>query len=319
MKNILAACLLLTSAAAVEAQPTAWRHGIVEAKSEAGFVMAPLQAGIAETQNLAIEYVQLKGDALLLKALLSGDLDSYEGSPGGAIIAASRGADVKIVGCSFPGLMYGLFVKPEIGSIKDLEGKPLGISAPGSLPDLMVRALLDKEGIPVSAVKFAALGSDADRYRALLVGTISGAAFSTEFLPVLDTSKMKMLVSAREALPNYLRFCTVVSGKSLQTSRDAVVRFVTAQMQGDAYALSHRDETIALTRKITSAKPDDARPGFVYDQVKAGGLVDPEMKLPVDKLDWMMQLLVRTGNLAKPFDVTTIVDDTVRRDALAKR
>jgi hypothetical protein len=31
------------------------------------------------------------------------------------------------------------------------------------------------------------------------------------------------------------------------------------------YALSHRDETIALTRQIINAKPDDPRPDFVYD------------------------------------------------------
>jgi NitT/TauT family transport system substrate-binding protein len=319
MKRALATLLCLGLAFPAAAEPTKWRHGIVEAKSEAGFVMAPLQQGIAAKQNLDIDYVQLKGDALLLKALLSDDLESYEGSPGGAIIAASRGADLKIIGCSFPGLMYGLFTTKDINSIQDLRGKPIGISSPGSLPDLMVRALLDKAGMPPNSVQFAVMGADSDRFRALSVGTIKGAGISTEFIPIADQSNMKLLVSAREALPEYLRFCTVVSGKTLREKRDATVRFATAQMQGAAYALSHRDETIALTAKITSTKPEDPRGSFVYDQVKSAGLVDADLPLPVSKLNWMMELLVRTGNLRAQFDVTTIVDTSIRDAALAKR
>src|SRR3981081_253657 len=66
------------------AQPVPWRHGVLEAKSDAGFVFMPSKGGFAEKQGLKVEMLQFKGDALALKALIAGDLDTYEGSPGGA-------------------------------------------------------------------------------------------------------------------------------------------------------------------------------------------------------------------------------------------
>lgn len=307
--------LLALSCAAALAQ-TPWRHGIVEAKNDSGFVMMPQR--FAAKMGLAIEYVQLKGDALALKAFLAGELDSYEASPGGAIIAASRGADVKVIGCYFPGLMYGLFTHGDIGSIDALKGKAFAISSPGSLPDLMARAMLEQANIPASAVKFAVMGSDADRFRALSAGVVSAAGISTEFVPMAAGAGLKMLASAREALPDYLRFCTFVSSRTLRDRHAETVSLLAAQMQGEAYALAHRDETVALTESIIHLKPGDPRPAYVFDQVASGGLVDPTVALPVNKLQWMADLLVRTGNLAKPFDVSGMADDSARADALAR-
>jgi hypothetical protein len=39
--------------------------------------------------------------------------------------------------------------------------------------------------------------------------------------------------------------------------------------------------------------------------------------VPLEKLNWMQDLLVRTGNLAKPFDLKTMVDAGARENALA--
>src|SRR5579862_505549 len=108
-----------------------WRHGIVEAKSDAGIVFMASKGGFAEKRGLNIEIKQFEGDTLALKALLAGELDSYEGNPGSPILAASRGADIKLIGCYWPGLTYAIYSKTSINSIADLKGKTLAISAPG--------------------------------------------------------------------------------------------------------------------------------------------------------------------------------------------
>ena len=59
------------------AQPAPWRHGVLEAKSDAGFVFMPSKGGFAERQGLKVEMMQFKGDALALKALIAGELDTY--------------------------------------------------------------------------------------------------------------------------------------------------------------------------------------------------------------------------------------------------
>ena len=56
-----------------------WRHGVLDFKSDAGFAIIPLQARFAAPQGLAVTIVNVQSDQVGLKALLSGDLDSYEG------------------------------------------------------------------------------------------------------------------------------------------------------------------------------------------------------------------------------------------------
>ena len=65
------------------------------------------------------------------------------------------------------------------------------------------------------------------------------------------------------------------------------------------FALSHRDETVALTREIIHAKPDDPRPAFVYDDAVAHKAVDPTLPIPAEKIQWIQEQMVKAGKLAR--------------------
>jgi NitT/TauT family transport system substrate-binding protein len=313
MAGALAVTAMATPAAA---QLKTWKHGIVSAKSDAGFVFMAANGGFAEKQGLKIEMVQFTGDALALKALIAGELDSYEGSPGGPMLASSQGADVKLLGCYWPGLTYGIYAKSSIASAKDLRGKSMAISAPGALPDLLARAVLEQNGVPSDEVRFAAMGSDTDRYRAVSVGNVDAAAASTEFVPLAAAAGVKLLVHAHDAVPNYLRFCSYVSGKTLTQRNAEVVSFLAAQIASLRYAMANRDKVIELATKITEAKPDDPRAPYVFDEVKKYSAIDPEMPIPLEKLAWMRDLLTKTGNLTKPVDFSKLADGSAREKAL---
>ncbi|MEA2906003.1 MAG: NitT/TauT family transport system substrate-binding protein [Alphaproteobacteria bacterium] len=307
---------LLIAVPADAQQLKAWRHGIVQAKSDAGFVFMAVNGGFMEKQGLKVEMVQFTGDALALKALLAGELDSYEGSPGGPMLAASQGADIKLLGCYWPGLTYGIYGKSSIAGPKDLKGKSMAISAPGALPDLLARAVLEQNNIPSTEVRFAVMGSDTDRYRAVTVGTVDAAAASTEFVPLAAQAGVKLIVHAHDVVPNYLRFCSYVSGKTLAQRNADVVAFLAAQIAGLRYAMANRDKTVELATRITEAKPDDPRAAYIYDEVKTYSAIDPDMPIPMDKLAWMRELLTKTGNLTKPVDLGKLADGSARDKAL---
>src|SRR5262249_60681793 len=112
----------------------------------------------------------LKNGATAHKALLSGELDSIESSPGATILAGARGADIKILGCDWPGVPHGLMVKSAIRKVEDLKGKTIAVAAPGSLPNLLVSAILEQHKIPAVEVRFANLGGDLDRFKAVGAG-----------------------------------------------------------------------------------------------------------------------------------------------------
>src|SRR2546422_5117305 len=43
--------------------------------------------------------------------------ESYEGGPGSGIVAAARGADIRIVACAWPGFVHGVFAGPKVAKV----------------------------------------------------------------------------------------------------------------------------------------------------------------------------------------------------------
>ena len=84
-----------------------------------------------------------------------------------------------------------------------------------------------------------------------------------------------MLVAGRDILPNYVRLCLTTTGKILADRRADAVSFIAAEMNALRFAVSHRDDTIALTRELIHSKPDDPRPAYAFDDTVKHGGVDP--------------------------------------------
>ena len=309
------ACIGVNPAAAADAAHT-WRHAAILAKSDAGFFFM-VKNGFAEKQGLKLDIVQFKTDILALQALIAGEIDSFEGGPGGSMVADTRGGDLKIIGCNWPGLPYGIFTRPEIKSLADLKGKTFAISAPAANPAVVARGVLEKYGVAPSSVNFANLGGDLDRFKAVVAGVAAAAIVSNEYEPIAQKQGIKMLVSAGEALPDYIRQCVISSTKILAAKHDDAVRFLAAEMQAWHYAATHRDAALKLTREITGIKPDDPRPEFVYDHALETRAIDPDFSIPVKKLQWMEEQLVKDGSLKQPMDVTKVIDPAIREQALA--
>lgn len=320
VERLLAAAALLLASLAIPATGQdlkPWKHGVIEPKGDAGFMWMVGTRDFAAKHRLKVDIVSFKNGAIAHKALLAGEVDSIESSPGGAIIAGAHGADIKIVGCDWPGVPHGLMVRAGIDKIADLKGKTVAVAAPGSLPNLLLKAMLEQNKVPENEVKVASLGGDLDRFKAVIAGVADAGIVASEFMAVAPKG-VRMLARGRDALPNYVRLCLTFTGKTLSARREDAINFVSAQMDALRYTETHRDETIALTREKTSAKPDDPKPVFAYDDTVKSGAIDPAVTLPLDKLKWMSDELVKAGNLKTPVDLKTITDVSIRDEA-AKR
>jgi NitT/TauT family transport system substrate-binding protein len=316
-----AAGLLLISAAAVPAAAQTskpWRHGIIAPKSDAGFLLMAAKRGFAEREGLKLDLLEVKDDQIGLKALLAGELESYEGGVQGPIAADVRGADIKIIGCHWPLVPHGLMVRPGIAKMADLRGKSIAVSAPGSFPDMFARVAMARFNISPEEVMLAAVGGDRDRYTALVGGVVDAAVVSNEYLPLPSSKNLKMLVTGKDAGPSFLRVCMFSTGKVLADRREDAIRYLTAQSKALRYALAHRDATLQLTLEGSDAKADDPRPAFVYDDALNTGAVAPDLPIPLDKIAWMQKQLLALGQIPRAGDVGTMVAPEIRAEAMKR-
>jgi NitT/TauT family transport system substrate-binding protein len=301
-------------AAAQSTKP--WRHGLIEPKSDAGILMMAAERGFFKKVGLDVEIVPVKDDQILLKAVIAGDLDSFEGGPSGAIVAASRGADVKIMGCTWLTVPHGIFVHDDITAMDQLKGKTMAISSPGAFPDIFAKGALAHFNMPADAMNYASLGGDLDRYKALVAHVVDAAVVSGEYAPIAAKEHIKMLVSAEQALPKFLRMCLMTGGATLQARPQDAAKFLAGEMLGLRYAVADKDEVVKVTQEVTGVKPDDPRPAYIYDLAMQQNAIGTDVPIPMDNFNWLNGELVKVGSLPQPMDLSKVLDDTPREEAL---
>jgi NitT/TauT family transport system substrate-binding protein len=312
---IVAAAALASFVGPGAAQEKVWKHGLINAKADAGIFLMVSTRDFAKKQGLKIEISQFKDDQLALKALIAGELDSFEGGPQGVFAADAKGANVKLLGCHWIVVPHGIYANEKIKKVEDLKGKQIAVSAPNSMPDMLARSALAKFGVADTEVKLAAVGGDKDRYQALIGGVVDAAVVSNEYQPVAPKN-IQLLEAGREAVPNFLRVCMVSSAKKLAERGDDAVKFLAAEMGALRFALAIRDSTIALTRELIHAKPDDPRPAFVCDDAIQHHAVDPTLPLPAEKIQWIQEQMVKAGKLKAPLDLKVVTAPDYRERAL---
>jgi len=120
-------------------------------------------------------------------------------------------------------------------------------------------------------------------------------------------------------MPMYQRLCTMTTEKAIAARREDIIRFLAAQMQGYRHALANRDEELRITREITGIKPEDKRPEFIFEQASNPKIgIDPAMPIHMDKLEWLQDQLIKSGNLPQKYDLARVVNTELRAEALKR-
>jgi NitT/TauT family transport system substrate-binding protein len=150
------------------------------------------QLGEYEKAGLDVELVDLKGGSDALKAVLGGSANVVSGYFDHCVNLAAKKQELQsfVVYDRYPGLV--LVVAPshngEIKSIKDLAGKKIGVSAPGSSTDFFLKYLLKKNGVDASGVAVIGVGLGATAVAAMEQGQIDAAVMLDPSVTVLQGS-----------------------------------------------------------------------------------------------------------------------------------
>ncbi len=100
--------------------------------------------------GVAVEWVdQPEGTGQMVTSLAEGSVDAIVALTEGVVAASGRGLDARVVGCYTDSpLQWGVHVAAgsSIGSVADLEERPVAVSRPGSGSHLMAAILAARQG-----------------------------------------------------------------------------------------------------------------------------------------------------------------------------
>ena len=126
--------------------------------------------GFFREEGLEAEFVYMKA-IQTVQVMLAGGVD-FGTATGTAISAAVNGADVRVVFAMSDKPSFDMIALPSITSVAQMRGKKIGISAPGSLTEIIARQILISNKIPLDQVTMLPLGTSDVTWVALKAGTI---------------------------------------------------------------------------------------------------------------------------------------------------
>jgi NitT/TauT family transport system substrate-binding protein len=202
------------------------------------------QLGEFDKAGVAVDLVDLKGGSDALKAVLGGSADVVSGYFDHCVNLAARKQELVsfVVYDRYPGLV--LVVSPshtaEIRSVKDLAGKKVGVSAPGSSTDFFLKYLLKKNGLDPASAAVIGVGLGATAVAAMEQGQIDAAVMLDPSVTVLQGKHPDLTILA-----------------DTRTQKDTLATFGGEYPGGALYSTaawvaSHEKETQALTNAIVA-------------------------------------------------------------------
>jgi len=226
---------------------------VVLATSSVVLTNTPIWVGIEkkffEESGLTIQYIGMRSD-LAVKGLISGDVD-YMQSSSSVLRAAVAGAPLVTILGVYNRTFFDLVARPEIKSLGDLKGKPLGISRYGASTEYAVRFALKANGInPDKDVKLLAVGSGSDAAR---ISALEGDVISSAVLQV-PSNLMAHKLGMRTILPlgDYLETLFAglgTSNKKIQQNRDEARQVIRGVLRSIDFMAQNPVETKAIIRR----------------------------------------------------------------------
>ncbi len=270
-----------------------------------------IEQGIYRQHGIDLELV-LMGAGVMAAAQLAGEVD-YSNSYPASIHLAAQGAPFRIVSTGVGAPLFALMARPDVRSIADLRGKPVGITTRGGAVDKVTRDLLLQEGIdPDSDVTIVPAGAQVTvLLETLLGGRVQAAALSPPWFVRARDQGMRLLVKGSEALHEPQNGLAVTVDRLTQ-QRDQVRRMVEAQIEAIRFIHQNRAATIALLREWLSISEAEAEESYDF----ALPAFVPDARVDVAGLVRYANYEKASGNLPADFQIESMLDTTVVDEAL---
>lgn len=226
------------------------------------FIPAGIEQGIFKKAGIEVEITWTRGGAETLQAVIthSADLAVANGILG-VIGAAAKGAAVKIVSAQMtgaPDLFWYAKADSPVKSMKDLAGRTMGYSRPGSSTHLVALALSEHFGVKP---KLVSTGGVPDTRTQVMSGQIDAGWSAPPFnLDLVNEGKIRIIVRGSDipALAEQTVRVNVASVKFLSERRDVARRFMRAYHESIQWVYDNPQKAAQFYAGFAKVKPEIA-------------------------------------------------------------
>jgi len=227
------------------------------------FISQGIDAGIFEKNGIGVDITWTRGGAETLQAVITDSADvAIANGILGVIGAASKGAPVKIVSAQMTGagdIFWYVKADSPVKSMKDMDGRTMGYSRPGSSTDLVGRALAEYFKVKP---KHISTGGIPDTRTQVMSGQVDAGWSAAPFnFDLAAEGKIRIIAKGSDvpALNEQTVRVNAASVKFLTEKRDAARRFMKAYYEAIEWVYANPDKSTAFYAAFNKTTPQIAR------------------------------------------------------------
>jgi len=222
------------------------------------------EKGFFAKENLDVEVNYMTPD-LVIKALIAGTVDIARSGSHFGLIAAARGAEIKIIGGSNYGYPYQVIGNPQFKTLTDLKGQKIAGASLASITTTIFKDVMQRRGIPPSAYTLLFVGGSPERFQAVASGQVAASlAEAPPFNFKSIEAGRKVLLNYSDEIKNLQYTAFFASTKSLAQNRQLFTRFVRTIGQAMRWVNDPANEKAAIELMIQRLKIDEAIAAQTY-------------------------------------------------------
>jgi ABC-type nitrate/sulfonate/bicarbonate transport system substrate-binding protein len=254
----------------------------------------------------------------IVAALITGQMDICPTSGFTQVLTAiEKGAPLKIVGGGAIKNFNALCsANPQVKTLKDLEGRTVGVGALGAQLHQSMIALFRKYGVDAAKVRFVNVGASVDVLRAVVARVVDAGASEIWLQKGMGVHLVEhgMLY---ESLPEFINQAAFVSERTIAQKRPVLVKTLAAYAKAYRYIMSGNSEAdflAASAAAIGKDKADEARDQWRFYRQSQPFAAD--LVLRDEQIRFMQELNLATGAQKTLLPFAKVADMSLARDAL---
>jgi ABC-type nitrate/sulfonate/bicarbonate transport system substrate-binding protein len=237
-------------------------------------------AGFAKQEGLDVDLIYIASSSTMAQAQLAGNVALSTANSQVVVDVGLQGGDLLAIGAVINAVAFYVMAPPEVKSVRDLKGKPVGVTRFGASTDFAIRKLLEKYGLqPIRDVPIIQIGGLPEIAAALSKRSIYAAPMSYPLAYVAEQSGMRILANlAKEDIP-FMHVGITTSRRFVKERRAQAKAFLRAYGRAVRFMYTNKEDFKRIITHYSGIKDPGMLDGsvqYAYDFVEKIPLVKRE-------------------------------------------
>lgn len=275
-----------------------------------------------ERMSVEVDYNNQPDGQKALTELLAGRGDiCMQIGFGPCLPAIEQGRDLRVLAGANLRAVHVVFARPEeIQSVKDLEGRTIGIGSRGALTHQLMTAVLRKHGADPSKVNFVCIGNSAAVFKAVVAGAVDAGLGEIDNYAQQQQLGIHSLPDGDlwNELPEFTNQASYALRETIARKRDLIVRalaaaaslyrFICSPASRESYLMAYGDA-------MPQAESIEAESAWNFYQERKPFATN--LLLTEERIRYLQELNIAMGLQSRVVPFHEVADMSLAQEALA--